>query len=316
MNIKAIINPNAGRLGAPQEMIWGLKRLHKEGLIEHLELHETDHEGHGREIASENHDGFDMLLVSGGDGTQNNVVNGMMTSDSKIPLLICATGTVNDFAVANRLPQNFKEVEELLHDYSVAPVDIGEAEGKYFLNVAAGGFMTDVSFLTPRTAKMLLGQLAYYITGMFNLHQIFNPYELRIETEDFTYEDEFFFFLFTNCHSVGGFRNMVPQASVQDGQFDLMCIKSDLHFLKPSIIPLLTGILNGEHLSHPAVYHIQADEVKISSDRPMVLDLDGEKGPELPITLKVHQRALDLVLPPQTLEKDLYQDFESDKEGA
>lgn len=89
MKVKAIINPNAGRLGAPQEMIWGLKRLHEEGLIEYLELHETGHEGEGKEIAAGDHTGFDILLVSGGDGTQNNVLNGLMASKTKIPLLIC-----------------------------------------------------------------------------------------------------------------------------------------------------------------------------------------------------------------------------------
>ncbi|MDO5733854.1 MAG: diacylglycerol kinase family lipid kinase [Eubacteriales bacterium] len=312
MKVKAIINPHAGRVGMASNLVRGLERFEQEGLISKLELRLTEAEGEARSIVStEDHSEFDILLAAGGDGTINNVVNGMMLANQKIPLLICAAGTVNDFGVANDLPQDLDGLEELLRDYVVEAVDIGEANGAYFLNVAAGGFLSEISFITPRTMKMFLGQFAYYVTAMLNFHQIFKPYHLKISGPDFTIEDDFLFFVFGNCQSVGGFRNLVPLANVQDGVFDLLCLRSDPHYLKPNIIPLLIDILNGAHLSHPAFFHIQTSELKIETDRELIVDIDGEKGPAAPLEIKVHHKALNLVLPREnTLEGKQQEELE------
>ncbi|MDO5737703.1 MAG: diacylglycerol kinase family lipid kinase [Eubacteriales bacterium] len=298
MKIKALINPNAGRLGMANSLIRGLQDFQRNGLIRTLEIIQTKSEADARfEVIGSDHAGFDCLLVAGGDGTVNNVVNGIMEAGHKIPLLICAAGTVNDFGVANSLPQDMRELEELLKNHTVIPVDVGVANDRHFLNVAAGGFLSEISFITPRNMKMVLGQFAYYLTAIFNIQQIFTPYRIRIQGEDFDIEDDFLFFTFGNCESVGGFRNLVPEADVQDGKFDLLCLRGDPDYLKPNIIPLLMDVLNGEHLSHPAIFHRQSSFLRIESEREIIVDLDGEEGPKLPVNIEVKPRALNLLVP-------------------
>lgn len=296
--VKAFINPQAGRVGMANNLIQGLESFRNEGLISRLEIVLTESEEASRKrVMQEDHSDFDFLLAAGGDGTINNIVNGLLAGGQEIPLLICAAGTVNDFGVANALPQDLADLKEILKHHQTMPVDVGEANGVNFLNVAAGGFLSEISFLTPRTMKMFLGQFAYYLTAAVNIHQILRPYPLKITGDHFEIEDHFFFFTFGNCQSIGGFRNLVPDANVQDGLFDLLCLRADPHYLRPTILPLLIDVLNGGHLSHPAIFHTKSSRLRIESSRDIIIDLDGEEGPHLPVELKVKKRALNLIVP-------------------
>lgn len=143
---------------------------------------------------------FDVVVAAGGDGTINEVINGLAEQDHKPKLGVIPVGTTNDFARALHIPRNIhKAVDIILEDYT-HPLDIGRVNDQYFMNISGGGKITEVSYEVPSKLKTMIGQLAYYLKGIEMLPSI-RPTRVEIEYDGKWYEGEIMLFLVSNTNS-------------------------------------------------------------------------------------------------------------------
>lgn len=222
---------------------------------------------------------FDIIIVSGGDGTLNAVVTGLSQVEKPPKLGLVPSGTTNDFARAMGISMDVFEAIDIILENNYVPVDIGSAGDKFFINIAAGGIFTEVSYTTSTKLKAAVGELAYMLKGVEQLSKI-QPFDIELEYDDRFFEGEIMMFLISNTNSTGGFEKIAPKASFNDGKFDLTIIRKGN---VPELIDIAKKILSGTHLTHPLVFHAHAKRIKINSPVGLSINLDGEHGGTVPI---------------------------------
>lgn len=142
-----------------------LQRLDQGGI--EASVHATTGEGDATreaELAIER--GYDMIIAAGGDGTLYEVINGMAERENRPPLGVFPLGTTNDFARALGIPRQWEDYVDLVINQQLRPLDLGKANDKYFINIAGGGSLTELTYEVPSRLKTMIGQLAYYMKGI------------------------------------------------------------------------------------------------------------------------------------------------------
>lgn len=166
---------------------------------------------------------YDMIVCSGGDGTIDEIVSGMMerAPEDRRPVSYIPAGTTNDFACSLHIPRNvLKAADNAVHGASFG-CDVGRFNDTYFAYIAAFGLFTDVSYETTQEMKNVLGHLAYVLEGTKRLFNI-PSYKIKVTHDGKTIEDEFIYGMVTNSKSVGGFRNMIGKnVTFDDGLFEV-----------------------------------------------------------------------------------------------
>lgn len=282
--IKVIYNPSSGRQNDRRKIDIICNTLMDHGYIVGRFTTKKKYDAMNETIIACSED-WDILIACGGDGTINEVATGIIKGGRKIPVAILATGTVNDFATSMKIPTGPKAFCKMIMDENIIDVDLGKANNKYFVNVLAGGIITDVAHQVPAEMKALLGRTAYYIAGLKEVpKQMLNPFHIKIESEEYTAEDEIILFLVTNTASIGGFKGLAPNAQVEDGLLDCIIIKK-VEIL--DVIPVFVSLIKGDITANPNVIHFKTKKLKIESKETMQFDMDGEYGGELPISLEV-----------------------------
>lgn len=283
---RIIYNPSSGREHFRRELPYVLEQLEKAGY--ETSAHATTGEGdatRAAELAAER--GHDLIVIAGGDGTINEVITGIAEVDEKPTIGIIPAGTTNDFARALAIPRDIKKAVNILLQQNEQALDIGKVNGQYFVNIAGGGDLTELTYDVPPKMKAAMGQLAYYIKGIEMLPSI-RPSSVTIEYDDEVFTGEIMLFLVANTNSVGGFEKLAPDALLSDGYFDLLILKKAnlAEFLR-----VATAGLRGTHLEDDNIIYTQAKRVKITPNEKMLLNIDGEYGGELPgeiINLQEH----------------------------
>ena len=230
---------------------------------------------------------YDVLIAAGGDGTLNEVINGIAEHPNRPKIGIIPMGTVNDFGRALHLPNDIMSAIDVIIEGHSTRVDIGKMNSRYFINLAAGGQLTQVSYETPSRLKSIVGPFAYYIKGFEMLPQM-KAVDLRIEYDDEVFQGEALLFLLGLTNSMAGFEKLVPDAKLDDGYFTLIIVeKANLAELGH----IMTLASRGEHIKHPKVHYKKAKSINISSFIDLQLNVDGEYGGKLPgnfLNLKQH----------------------------
>lgn len=291
--VKIIINPSSGRQAMEGKIDRLAKKLLDNGYLVSKFFTKKRYDAKKETIQTCKED-WDYIVVSGGDGTINEVAAGMALSENKIPVVILAGGTVNDFANHMKLPQKVDEIYQMISKGKTVDVDLGRSGNDYFVNVAAAGLLTEVAHQVPIEAKAMLGRLAYYLEGLKEfLSMNMEPVKMKFTSEEYTCEEEILLFIISNSSSIGGFKNLAPKADVSDSLLDVMIIKkSDL----TEMANIFLKILRGEHINHPNVKYFQTKKITIESQNDVVVDIDGEYGGELPLTFEVVPKAMRLVV--------------------
>ncbi|KNF09489.1 diacylglycerol kinase DagK [Gottschalkia purinilytica] len=282
--VKIINNPSAGRNIVQKRLDSICKILMDSGYIIGKYSTKGKNDAMNETIKSCKED-WDIIIACGGDGTINEVATGIVKGGRKIPVAILPAGTVNDFANYMKLPKSPKKFCEMIIKENTIDVDLGRINDKYFVNVAAGGLLTNVAHEVPVEAKTILGRIAYYIEGMKQMpRQMFKGINIKVESEEYTSEEEILLFLLTNSSSIGGFKKLAPKAQVEDGLLDCIIIrKSEIQ----DVFSIFINLLKGEHINHPNVKYFKTKKVIINSDQEVQIDIDGEFGGKLPATIEV-----------------------------
>lgn len=286
---RLIYNPTSGR-----EMI----KRHLPEILEKLEIagyeascHATTGAGDATKaakIAVERH--YDVVIAAGGDGTIHEVVNGLAAQEYRPKLGIIPAGTTNDFARALQIPRDVSTAVDIITKGELIPVDIGRINEKYFINIAGGGRMTELTYEVPSKLKTMLGQLAYYLKGMEMLPSI-KASDLKIEYDGKLFEGEAMMFLVGLTNSIGGFERLAPDASINDGLFSLLILKK---VNLAEFIRIATLAIRGEHVNDSNVIYTQANRIKVYSSEKVQLNLDGEFGGLLPAEFENLYRHLEV----------------------
>ena len=298
LRLKIILNPSSGRETARSNIENVLSYLAMKGSIERADINYTAKRFDAMNFAMDTDpDEYDILIAAGGDGTVNEVVTGLMRAEIDMPIAIYNSGTVNDFATINRLPSAPQDFARMLEDTELVRVDCGKAGESYFMNVLAAGSFADVIYNVQPDLKTAFGPVAYWISAMKDIPSLNSSEHIIIHNGDETIETDAVMFFVSNTSSVGGFRNLMSQADVTDGLLDVMLLKK---IEKNEIMPLFGKILVGDHINSDKVIYFQATDFSIEApdaENKITLDLDGEKGPSLPIRISCVPRAINLVTP-------------------
>jgi diacylglycerol kinase (ATP) len=304
MNMKRariIYNPTSGREIFKKNLPEVLQKLEQAGY--ETSCHATTCAGDATEaakVAVERR--FDVVIAAGGDGTINEVVNGIAGQDYRPRLGIIPVGTTNDFARAINVPRTIEGAIDVIVEGVTKPIDLGcvtnDGETHYFVNIAGGGRLTELTYEVPSKLKTMLGQLAYYLKGMEMLPSI-KPTSVEIEYDGKFFGGEIMFFLVSLTNSVGGFEKLAPDSSLDDGMFDLIILKkANL----AEFIRIATLALRGEHINDPHIIYTKANRVKIHTNDKMQLNLDGEYGGLLPGEFVNLYRHVEIFVPKATAE--------------
>lgn len=224
---------------------------------------------------------YKYVLVAGGDGTVDSVVNAMKSKGLELPIAILPVGTANDFGTFLNIPQDVTEACERILSTEPTPVDIGKINNKYFVNVASSGLFTDISQKTDVNLKNTIGKLAYYLKGLEEIPN-FRKLKVRLKAKELEYEGEMYLFLVFNGQTAGSFK-LANRADLMDGYLDVIVIKA---VAIRDILPLFIKILKGEHLDSEKVIYFKTDDIIIESNEDILTDIDGEKGPDFPLHIQ------------------------------
>ena len=222
-------------------------------------------------------DGYELVVCSGGDGTLDEVVTGMMRrpEEKRIPIGYIPAGSTNDFAKSLGLPQKMEDAAARIMAGKRFPCDIGAFNQDYFVYIAAFGIFTDVSYQTDQQMKNVLGHMAYILEGMKRLTNI-TSYKMKLRWEDREVEDDFLFGMVTNSRSVGGFKSIIgTEVVLDDGVFEVTFIKRPKNLLE--LNETLTALLLAE-IDERYMYSFRTNRLEVEAEAEVPWTLDGEYG--------------------------------------
>lgn len=293
--VRIIYNPTSGREAFKKHLPDVLEKLEIAGY--ETSCHATTCSGDATKAAIDAvNRAFDVVIAVGGDGTLNEVVTGISQCDKeKRPKLgLIPMGTTNDFARAVHIPRNIEDALNIIIKGDTIPVDVGLVDDeKYFINIAAGGRITELTYEVPSKMKTMLGQMAYYMKAIEMVPSIKSAH-MKIQIDDEIFDEKAMLFLCALTNSVGGFEKLAPDASINDGLFTVLILKecSIAEFVK-----LVALALRGEHLDSPNVIYRKAKYVQVSSNEEVHLNLDGEYGGDAPVTFRNLKQHIEIFVP-------------------
>ena len=230
---------------------------------------------------------YDILILSGGDGTLSRCLSELYSRNIEFPeVAIFPTGTSNDFAKALKIEENIENWIEKITDKTAKNIDFGLINGKtVFLSSYAGGLFTKISYNTDKALKKTFGKVAYYINGLGELTNI-KTFDLEIVLDgNETIKEKAILYAILNGKSVGGFENVIDEASMNDGFMDILIVKN---IDNPLDIPkILIDLMNSNLTNNDYIRTLQAKKCKIKKVTEEIdVSIDGEEGENIDVTIE------------------------------
>ncbi len=275
MNKRAlvIVNPHAGTKKSKKDMFEIVDRLSQKGY--NVSAQTTTQSGDGSRFVREYGKGQDLIICCGGDGTLNEVINGVLECDLKTPLGYVPAGTTNDFARTLQLPKKAEKCMDLILSGWPHPYDIGRFNDRNFTYIASLGAFTKVSYSTPQRIKNALGHTAYLLEGVKEIGNI-TPFKAEFTADGVTYAGEFLFGAISNSTSIAGlFKLKGLEVRLDDGEFELILIRNPKNVA--DLRGLLQGLTQGKYDPRYVVF-THAEKIDFKSSEPLSWTLDGESG--------------------------------------
>ena len=238
-------------------------------------IYPTQRAGDAKEKVQEYAPGYDLIVCSGGDGTLDETVSGIMNCGKRVPLGYIPAGSTNDFATSIGIPKDMEAAAFDAVNGEPFPCDIGRFNDKNFVYVAAFGLFTEVSYKTSQEWKNVLGHAAYILEGIKSLHEI-PAFLMQVEFNNCCIQDEFIYGMITNSTSVGGFTGMTgTNVQLDDGVFEVTLIKKPRNPIELNeIIASLVNLVDDTNM----IYSFKTERVKVTAKQEIPWTLDGEYG--------------------------------------
>lgn len=229
----------------------------------------------------------ELVVICGGDGTINHVVNKMFKKGINPTLGIIPMGTANDFANALHMPRRHMEAARKILHGTPRNVDCCKVNDRYFVNVFSFGMLTTASQRTPRIAKRHFGKLAYIKTGINDLNNMQSTH-VKLTIGDKVIEENILTFLVFNGITAGRLP-LTRNAKIDDGQFDIVILRNRNKVLSyGNIVRYILGDNPDD------ILHIRCSEILVESADGCITDVDGERGPRFPLTITCEHKGLTI----------------------
>ena len=277
MKMLMIVNPCSGRMKIKNYLFDITQIFCKAGYT--VTTHITTKRGNATEVAScAKKNGYDIIVCCGGDGTLNEVINGIISGKEDIMLGYIPSGSTNDFARTLGINTDItKAAKTIANNKQSIAIDIGKFSGnKHFVYIASFGMFTSVSYNTQQSAKNALGHIAYVFEGIANMGNI-ETFHVSFKADGKKYEDDYIYGGITNSTSVGGiFKFNEDQISLNDGLFEVLMIKKPKN--ANDYMRILTGLKTSD-LSDTQVFDFcKASEIELKMPENVTWSLDGESA--------------------------------------
>ena len=268
-----IFNPFSGKGLVKNKLFEIVDQFVKSGF--EVTVYPTQKSQDAMELVEQQAGEYALVVCSGGDGTLDETVTGMMKRESRIPIGYIPAGSTNDFANSLNIPKNMEQAARIAVEGRPFPCDIGNFNGDYFVYIAAFGLFTDVSYATSQELKNRIGHIAYILEGVKRLPAV-QSYHLQVTWDGQTIEDEFIYGMVTNSTSAGGFKNITGKnVELDDGLLEVTLIRIPRNPIELNeIIASLTNLID----STDSIYTFKADRISIKSLEEIPWTLDGEYG--------------------------------------
>lgn len=291
-----VMNPRSGLMQAPKHMAEIIERFSGAGYLTEVLL--TKAGGDARDFVSEYGGEADIVVVSGGDGTLNEAIDGLISGGYKTPVGYIPSGSTNDFANSIGLPKSILACADRIVSGTPKPVDIGCFNGRYFSYVASFGAFTSTTYSVPQNVKNILGHSAYVMAGVKELANI-KPIHARITLEKGTpgeqvHEGDYVLGGVCNSRSIGGIVNLQKlDVDMNDGLMEVILIRMPKDLIELSDIT--ASILGGTFKSHQ-IEKYSARNATFEMDEGTHWTLDGEyeKGSDI-CEIRTLESAISLI---------------------
>jgi diacylglycerol kinase (ATP) len=299
----AVVNPNSSNGSTGKQ--W--PRIREE-IAKHVEKFEyvfTEHRGHATDLARHGiKEGYEMIIAVGGDGTNNEVINGFFENDSPVnPEAVFShitRGTGGDLRKTTGVPKKLVGAAAVLAGDATRRIDCGrmtllDHSGtevvRYFLNIASFGIGGKIDDKVNKTTKAFGGFASFAWSSITSIFTYENQViHLKIDGEDLG-KQRLFNTVIANGRFFGGGMMVAPDASMDDGLFDIIVL-GDLNRFE--VLTQMIKIYNGGHVGHPKVKYVNGKVLEATSDETVLLDVDGEQPGSLPATFTIVPGAVRL----------------------
>lgn len=250
--------------------------------------------GHLQELAqTASEQGYRRIIVAGGDGSIYEAVNGIMNSGEPVALGIIPVGTGNDFIKAAGIPLAWRDACQLVTRNQTRMVDLGRCNGRYFANGIGIGLDAEIG-QAAQGMTWFRGPMVYLAAAFRTLAGGISAPEVRIAFDDDELVQRVTLVAISNGSCYGGLFHIAPDASIADGQLDLVIAD---HVTRARAMILIPKVIRGEHMDDPAVRYLQTRRVHICSEVPLPVQVDGEliKGGLRELTVEIAPASLRLL---------------------
>ena len=287
-----IVNPKSGKGSIRSKLLDIVDIFVKAGFD--LTLYISQSAGDARAKAKEVEGKYELVICSGGDGTLDEVISGMMECEKRSAIGYIPCGSTNDFAHSLKIPTSMTKAAEHIAAWKEFPCDIGRFNDDYFVYIAAFGLFTDVSYETDQDLKNVLGHVAYILEGVKRLFDI-KSYHMKVTSEEIQVEDDFIVGMITNSRSVGGFKNLTGKnVDMNDGLFEVTLIK---HPKNPIQLQEIMSALVIAEDNTDMIYSFKTRKITIDTEEEVPWTLDGEFGGDHKyVEIENRHKALNLYL--------------------
>lgn len=288
-----IYNPHAGKANIRSNLLDMIDIFTKAGF--EVTAYPTQQQGDAVKATKERADDFQILACSGGDGTLDEVVTGMMECDNRIPIGYVPAGTTNDFAKSLGISAGMIKATESIVNGRIFPCDVGSFNEDTFIYIAAFGLFTDVSYATDQQIKNVLGHMAYILEGAKRINSI-PSHHVKYIHDGIETEDDFMFGMITNSLSVGGFRKITGKnVELDDGLFEVTLIKKPKNMIE---LNMIIGSLVGRKIVTEYMDCFKTSEIFIETEENIPWTLDGEFGGyHSQVKIANEKKALEIIVP-------------------
>lgn len=296
-----VLNPHSGK---------GLIKNHLLEIVDILvkadyevTVYPTQNRGDAARAMEKRGKDYVLVVCSGGDGTLDEIVTGMIQSGFKTTIGYIPSGSTNDFAKSLKIPATMKKAAEIVARGKVFSCDVGRFNRDVFVYIAAFGLFTEVSYETPQEMKNLLGHMAYLLEGVKQLGNI-KSYPLKVtyvseNGEESVIEDDFIYGMVTNSHSIGGFKSIAGNVfksgiDLNDGLFEVTLIKVPKNPMELNSILAALAIAD---INTKYMYNFKSGKLVFESEEEVAWTLDGEYGGKhTRVELLNEKEAMDIIV--------------------
>jgi diacylglycerol kinase (ATP) len=290
MSLLFIVNPIAGK-GKAKHLIPIIEKICREKEVE-FEIKLTSEPKDGTTLGKwAVEKGFKRIVSVGGDGTLNEIVNGI--AGSEVALGVIPGGSGNDFLRTIDVHREIEEVISGVIDGEARLVDLGRCNGRYFINVGSAGFDAEVAYGTQQVRRLFSGTTAYIVAALKTIFT-YSGTQMRINVDDKIIEEKTLLIAIANGRYYGGGILPAPDADVEDGFFDICHVKK---LWRPKIFVLMPKYIKGRHGDLKEVTFLRGKKIRIEAECPMAINLDGEIIRDSVVDFEMIEKGIRVIFP-------------------